>query len=158
MSQRRQVIAVKRAPYIWRVVFFALLTCLSFGLAGSADLFVSIIGWIWAILAGAGCVSMLCGVLFPANLVLSEEGFRIGGLRHRPLVRWRSVDRLWVLRTPLYGYVLYALADQPRREIPGLWLLRGLPSEADGRLMPFYELSAEELLEEMWVWKARYGA
>lgn len=157
MSRQRRVIAIKRLPFVLRAVFFALCAWAAFQLIGLEDGLVSTIGWIWFALAAWIAIRMALSALFPANLILSEDGFQIDGLKRRPLMRWSAIDRFWVLRTPLYGYVLYALVDQPRRENFGLWVFRGLPSEADGRLMPSYELKAEALLEELHVWKARYG-
>jgi hypothetical protein len=115
------------------------------------------LGWFWFVLLGWSVVALLIRAVSPARLILSSEGFRITGLRRRPLVRWDRVDRFWTLRTPLHAYVLYALSNQPRREQFGLWVLRGLPSEADGHLPGQLKLSPDVVVQTMNEWKARHG-
>jgi len=158
VSEHRLTLAARRLPSIWRLSFFALYALAAFALTRAEDPLLSLFGWIWGALVGLFAIQILMGALFPRNLVLSAEGFQVSGLRRRPLVRWSGVERFWVLRTPLFSYVLYALTGQPRRDNFGPWVFRGLPSEADGRLLPVYELKADALLEVLHDWKTRYGS
>lgn len=155
MNER--VIAARRLPKIGQLLLLALYVLAAFALTRAEDLLLSLFGWILGALVGLFAIQILVGALFPRNLILSAEGFQASGLRRRPLVRWSGVERFWVLRTPLFAYVLYALAGQPRRENFGLWVFRGLPSEADGRLLPVYELKADALLEVLNDWKGDTG-
>jgi len=152
-----RVVVARRLPKAWQMLLFVLYASLAFALIRAEDPLLSLFGWFWGAVVGLFAVQILVGALFPANLVLSAEGFRVMGLKQRPLVRWSNVDRFWVLRAPVYAYVLYAVTDQPQRVNFGLWVFRGLPSEADGRLLPVYELKADALLEVLNDWKARYG-
>lgn len=111
----------------------------------------------WAAGSLTPLVYILMNAAFPPHIVLSDRGFRTLGWMRGRLVPWKEADKFWVLRTPLYSYVLYATAHRAPRTRFGLWVFRGLPSEADGRFMPFYDLKAEALAEVLTTWKLRYG-
>jgi len=147
----------ERRPQIWRLLIPVLFTLAALFLIRSADPLPAIVGWLW--LAGAGCIAavLLARMLAPAVLVLSREGFRTTGLRQRSLVRWSDVDRFWVLRTPRGPFALYARKDQPERRNFGMWVFRGLPSEADGYFSALLEVKPDALVGLLDEWKARYG-
>ncbi len=116
-------------------------------------------GWVLVAFAAWPVIHLVLSALFPAHLLLSNEGFRIGGFKPQPVIYWRDVDRFWVVQTPLYGYVMYALKGRPQRQNIGLWVFRGLPSEADGCLLPMlYQLDAVSLLKVLNDWKADHDA
>jgi hypothetical protein len=155
-GDERLILESRRLPVIWRLALLPLIGLLSILIIRGGPA-LAWLGWLWLAILTWGIVLLLIRAVSPDRLVLSIEGFRVSGHRPRPLVRWDEVDRFWTLRTPLHAYVLYALSSQPRREQFGLWVFRGLPSEADGYLPPQLKLPPDVVVQTMTEWKAHHG-
>jgi len=130
---------------------------LAFALLRSNDVVFSFFGWVGLAVVGWFLIHTLINRAFPPDLILSTEGFKVAGIWRRPLIPWIDVDRFWILKVHVNSYLLYALKNQPCRNNIGLWIFRGLPSEADGRLRQTYELDSQHLVNVMNAWKAGHG-
>ncbi len=157
MTEHLRVIQVKRLPEVWRFLIPVLIALAGLFLIRSGDTLLVVIGWGWLLGAGYIAAVLLGKMLRPASLVLSGEGFQTTGFRQKAVVRWSDVDRFWVLRTPKGAFALYALKDQPERRAFGMWVFRGLPSEADGYFSPLLEVKPDALVGLLDDWKARHG-
>ncbi len=157
MTETRLQIRARRVPWPVRVLLLPLVACLAFWLIEMGDADYLFLGWGLALGVGYASLRYILRAIFPPHLLLTAEGFRVQGLGNRSLVRWSEVDRFWQLIAPTKKPVILYGGRGPLRTMPGLWMFRGLPSEADGYIPDGMALDTPALLNLLNEWKARYG-
>ncbi len=139
-----------------RLALLVVLTVLGLWIIPHSAWELVLMGWVVLVLAALGLVRFLLHALFPPDLILSSEGFRVAGLGKDRFVRWAEVERFWEVRLPSGSFILYGGSGQKRTSF-GLWVFRGLPSEADGFIPGGLSRTNDEVLQLLNEWKARFG-
>lgn len=117
---------------------------------------IAFFGWAALIFFGLAAIAGVWGMVKPAELVLTSDGFQVRDVRIAPLVRWRDIERFTVASVRGARFVSYWL--KPETKPMQLMAKIDLGEFPDGALPAHLEKSPEQVCAIMEDWRRRYGA
>lgn len=118
--------------------------------------FVHLIGWSCVLFFGLCGLAGVAGLMKPSELTLTSEGFQVTGLKSRPMVAWRDVDRFFIVQVRSTKIVAYELRPESKSALARLSGARGF-GWGDGAIPGQMESSPIQMLAVLEEWLRRHA-
>ncbi|MBU3974227.1 MAG: hypothetical protein KKE42_10575 [Alphaproteobacteria bacterium] len=93
----------------------------------------------------------------PVELILTPEGFEVGGPRPKPIVPWKNIERFFIVTVRGIELVSYDMKPGVGVVRRGLATLNTSLTGADGQVPAYLDRAPEEVCELLEGWRRRHA-